>query len=189
MSPRVLAAVAVVAVALVVAATVLMMRGDEEPVEAGISGLVDAEALTNTHVERNVDYDTSPPMGGDHFPAWLECGAYDAPVADEIAVHNLEHGGIWIAYDADVLDAGQVATLADRLPSNGIMTPYDDLGVPVVVSAWERQVPIEDVADPRLDEFVEAYENGALAPESGQVTCAGGVSLADADAIADEYGL
>ena len=34
-----------------------------------------------------------------HDPVWLDCGAYDAPVRDENAVHDLEHGSVWITYD------------------------------------------------------------------------------------------
>ena len=55
-------------------------------------------------------------MGGEHFAAWLDCGVYDAPVPDEVAVHDLEHGAVWITYDADALDAEQVAALEDALP-------------------------------------------------------------------------
>ncbi len=53
------------------------------------------------HVPGDVDYDQAPPAGGDHDPAWLECGVYDAPVRDENAVHSLEHGTVWVTHDPD----------------------------------------------------------------------------------------
>ena len=54
-----------------------------------------------------------PPVGGAHDPEWLECGAYDAPVRDENAVHDLEHGTVWITYDGPARPA-DVAALERR---------------------------------------------------------------------------
>ena len=75
------------------------------------------------HVDDDVDYDSVPPAGGPHDPAWLECGAYDAPVRDENAVHDLEHGGVWITYDPSLGDE-DVAALEAALPDEGILSPY-----------------------------------------------------------------
>jgi hypothetical protein len=186
---RVVALVGVLAVVIVAVAVVLFVRDDEERSEAAIEGLQTFSGLGNTHVETGVDYEQSPPVGGNHVGAWLDCGVYDEPVADELTVHNLEHGGIWIAYDADALDDAQVAALAEQVPDNGVMTPYDGLDSPVVVSSWERQVALDGPDDPRLAAFTEAYENNPIAPESGLVTCAGGLGAADAAAIAEQLGL
>lgn len=185
----VVAIVAAVAVLVVIVALVMSLRDDDAPQEASIEGLETFSDLTNTHVQGNVDYEQLPPAGGDHFQFWLDCGVYDAPVADELAVHNIEHGGIWIAYDAAALDEAQVAALAEQVPDNGIMTPYDGLGSPVVVTSWERQVALDGADDPRLAEFVDVYENNPIAPESGLVTCTGGVSADEAAALAGQNGL
>lgn len=181
--------VGIVAFVVVAVAVVLFLRDDEEPAEADIEGLQSYADLSNTHVENDVAYDQAPPVGGDHVAAWLDCGVYTEPVADELAVHNLEHGGIWLAYDADALDDAQVDALAEQLPDNGIMTPYDGLDSPVVVSSWERQVALDGVDDPRLATFVETYENNPLAPESGLVTCSGGATAEQAAQVATELGL
>ena len=90
------------------------------------------EGLPNDHTDEDVDYPTSPPAGGPHDPAWLDCGVYDEPVRDENAAHDLEHGTVWIG-----LPAGPDADdeQPDRaLPDNGILAPYDDLPAPVVVT-------------------------------------------------------
>ena len=42
--------------------------------------------------------------------------------------------------------------------------------VAVVATAWARQLTLDSDTDPRLDEFVAAYQDGDQAPESG-VTC------------------
>ena len=83
-----------------------------------------------TTTTRAVDYDESPPVGGAHYPTWLDCGVYDEPVPDENAVHDLEHGTVWFTYDPTGLDDDEVAALADLLPQNGILSPYDGLPRP-----------------------------------------------------------
>src|SRR3954468_23491462 len=50
------------------------------------------------HVTGNVSYPQTPPVGGDHNSVWLNCGIYDQPVPNENAVHDLEHGAVWITY-------------------------------------------------------------------------------------------
>src|SRR6516165_4733495 len=55
-------------------------------------------ALGHTHVPGPVRYSVTPPVGGDHNAIWMNCGVYDKPVPTERAVHNLEHGAVWITY-------------------------------------------------------------------------------------------
>ena len=47
-------------------------------------------------------YKQNPPVGGDHNPTWLNCGIYGQPVRNENAVHDLEHGAVWITYRPDL---------------------------------------------------------------------------------------
>ncbi|GAB6985016.1 DUF3105 domain-containing protein [Nocardioides pyridinolyticus] len=128
--------------------------------------------LDPAHTEQDVDYPQRPAVGGPHAPVWLECGVYDEPVREENVVHDLEHGTVWITYDpaADV-DADALAGL---LPQNGILSPYDDLGSPVVVTVWGRQLALDGADDPRLPLFIATYEGGETAPEPF-ASCAGGV--------------
>ena len=108
-----------------------------------------------------------------HDPVWLDCGAYDAPVRDENAVHDLEHGSVWITYRPG-LDAAAVDTLTQALPQNGILSPYDGLPAPVVVTVWGRQLRLTGADDPRLPLFIARYGDGHSAPEPF-ASCAGGV--------------
>jgi len=57
-----------------------------------------AQALAHSHVTRPVTYSVIPPVGGQHNATWMNCGIYDQPVLNERAVHNMEHGAIWITY-------------------------------------------------------------------------------------------
>ena len=175
--PLVLAAVAAVLVlGLAVTVPVLAQQGGSD-VSAGPANLDDVQffkGLTNLHTEDDVDYGQVPPVGGPHDPVWLDCGRYDEPVRDENAVHDLEHGAIWITYDTHLSDR-DVDALESVLPDNAILSPYDGLPAPVVVTAWARQLALTGADDPRLELFLDAYADGRTSPEP-LASCAGGVS-------------
>jgi len=168
------AAFVVLALAVVVPVVIQRLRaGQEAAVAADLSEVRDYPDLPRDHVEGDVDYAQVPPVGGKHDPVWLDCGAYDAPVRDENAVHDLEHGSVWITYRPD-LDADGVRTLTEALPQNGILSPYDGLPAPVVVTVWGRQLRLTGADDPRLVLFIQRYGAGRTAPEPF-ASCAGGV--------------
>ena len=145
------------------------------PADEGIDGVMAIRVPNNTHTEGVVDYQLPPPAGGLHNPVWLNCGFYDEPSPDENLVHDLEHGAVWLAYSPE-LDAADVDVLHDIARDNDhvLASPYEDLdaGVAVVATAWARQLTLDAVDDPRLDSFVEQYQNGPQAPESG-ASCSG----------------
>jgi hypothetical protein len=127
------------------------------------------------HTEGDVDYAQTPPVGGEHNPVWQNCGFYDRPVTDEVAVHSLEHGAVWITYSPD-LPQDQVDRLRDLAQSQTyvLVSPYPDLDSPVVASAWGKQVKLERADDADLERFVRAYSQGPQTPEPG-AACTGGV--------------
>ena len=129
---------------------------------------------TSNHVEGAVDYPQTPPAGGEHNPAWLNCGVYDQPVPNENAVHSLEHGAIWVTYDPSLSDA-DLETLKSQLPSTYIvLSPFDDLPSPIVLSGWNTQLQVDDADDPRIPEFLEEYWQSQNVPEPGAL-CTGAV--------------
>ena len=149
------------------------LRGEEQAQRALDLTLVETWDITDrAHTMKDVTYAQDPPAGGAHAPIWLDCGVYDVPVRDENAVHDLEHGTVWITHDPD-LSADDVAALAAELPANGIMSPREGLPAPVVVTVWGAQLQLDGADDRRLGLFLEEYGDGHTAPELG-VTCEGG---------------
>ncbi|MEM8708109.1 MAG: DUF3105 domain-containing protein [Actinomycetota bacterium] len=129
------------------------------------------------HVLCEVEYDTSPPTSGDHFPTWQNCGFYTEPIRDETAVHSMEHGAIWIAYDPD-LDPVLVDEIATVVGFDGhfLASPYPGLQNPIVLSAWQRQLAVESINDDIVGDFVDRQLGrvSETAPEAG-VSCADAV--------------
>ncbi len=168
----------VVALALIVTFAIvipaLTPRAAPDPVASGdpsaieIDGLQTFDNLESTHVEGPVEYAMTPPAGGEHAAAWLNCGVYSEPQANENAVHALEHGAVWVTYDPERVDADGVATLRAALPSSYIiLSPYPGIGAPVVASAWGAQVALDGVDDPRLELFLQRYWQSPSSPEPG----------------------
>ncbi|MCW2792291.1 MAG: hypothetical protein JWO76_1389 [Nocardioides sp.] len=175
-----LTSVLVLTLAVSVPIVVQQVRAERDRRAAGPVNLDEVqvfEDLRNDHTEGDVDYPTTPPVGGPHDPVWLDCGVYDEPIRDENAVHDLEHGAVWITYEPG-LDAGDVGTLAEALPDNGIMSPYDGLPAPVVVTVWGRQLALSGADDPRLALFLAGFSDGHTSPEPF-ASCAGGATESD----------
>ncbi|PZR51966.1 DUF3105 domain-containing protein [Xylanimonas oleitrophica] len=142
---------------------------------ADIDGVEQFEGLTAGHTDTAVAYEQTPPVGGDHNPAWLNCGVYTEPVPNENAVHSLEHGAVWITYDPS-LPEDQVATLR-RLAQGQqyvLVSPYPGISSPVVASSWGYQLELDSADDERLPVFVRKYLLNPELPEVG-APCSNGV--------------
>jgi len=129
--------------------------------------------VTRDHTTDPVTYEQTPPVGGNHSPAWLNCGVYPEAVPDVLAVHALEHGAVWVTYRPD-LPAAQIDTLKESIPDTYmVLSPREDLPGPVVASAWGTQLVLTGADDPRLAEFITTYRQGPNTPEPG-AACTGG---------------
>jgi putative peptide zinc metalloprotease protein len=165
---------ALIAISAVAAMVFLWSANLQLVGKAAPAGVRSFEVAGSAHVQTPVSYPQTPPVGGNHAPVWQNCGFYEEPVADENAVHSLEHGAVWIAYRSDLPEEQieSVRRLAQR-QNYVLASPYPDLSSPVMVSAWGRQLRLEGADDPRLDQFVRAFRLGPQAPESGG-PCTGG---------------
>ena len=168
---------AVAVIVLVIVAVVTSSTPAPDPDDIEIEGLETFENLSFNHVDGAVDYEQSPPVGGDHAPPplWLNCGVYTEQVPNENAVHSLEHGAVWLTYDADEVTGDELSALQDAVPdSYAIVSPFADLQAPAVISAWGAQVELTGADDPRIQQFVDKFWQSPEAPEPG-AACSGGV--------------
>ncbi len=146
-----------------------------------------AQALSHTHVTGPVTYAVTPPVGGQHNADWMNCGIYDKPVPSERAVHNLEHGAVWITYQPS-LPQSEVSALRAFVESQSMLnpagqgasrymdlTPFPGLPSPIVASSWGFQLRLSSPSDPRLQQFVNKFRvSQTYSPEYGS-PCTGGL--------------
>ena len=118
-----------------------------------------------------IKYDASPPIGGNHSQFWADCTGtvYDHQLANENAVHMLEHGAVWITYNPKTLPAAQLATLkkyvsgVDRMA----LSPYAGLKTPISLQAWGYQLFVNSATDPRIAQFIATLKyNPKTTPEN-----------------------
>lgn len=132
-----------------------------------------------------VVYATDPPTSGPHYPIWAKWQTYAAPVPRGFYVHNLEHGGVVIAYrcpDGCDAELAALATMVASLPADPlcalgverrvIVTPDPLLATRFAVVAWGASLVADCVDVPAFAAFIDArYATG---PEN---TCADGVDV------------
>lgn len=152
---------------------------DQRQQSADEAALADVQEfdLEAGHVADPVTYEQNPPAGGPHYVSWQNCDYYSEPIFSEYAVHSLEHGAVWITYRPDLAEE-QIDILREKAQSQTfvLVSPYpEDLPAPIVASAWERQITLENADDEALDAFLRAYKQGPNAPELG-ATCSSTVT-------------
>lgn len=150
-------------------------RQPELPAAAAIQGVTYRVQANHTHKDGDIKYDTTPPTGGDHNQFWADCTGtvYPKAIANENAVHMLEHGAIWITYNANEVTGAQLTKLKSYV--SGIdrmaMSPFPNLSTPISLQAWGYQLKVSDANDPRIAEFIKVLKyNQKTTPEYG-ATC------------------
>lgn len=152
-------------------------------------GAAHAGALEHSHVTGPVNYAILPPVGGPHSGIWMNAGVYTKPVVTERAIHDLEHGAVWITYNPN-LPAAQVAQLTafvtrqSLIPENASavkiandsnryidLSPWasNTLPSPIVVSSWGHQLRLTSPTDSRLQQFIDTFRySKTYSPEYGE---------------------
>jgi hypothetical protein len=171
---RILGIVAAVVALLLVAGTVTTVLVINAAPPQQIEGVQRYSDLESTHTETRVSYDQTPPVGGPHNPAWLNCGVYNEPQQNENVVHTLEHGAVWITYDPATTTDAEVEALVALAPDTySVVSPYEGIGT-MAISAWGAQLFFTDVADPAVEDFLTEFYRSPNSPEPN-APCTGAI--------------
>lgn len=119
------------------------------------------------HVSQGTDvqYDTLPPVSGDHWGATRRPGFYEEVQPYEALVHNLEHGHVVVYYDPAALTDEAEAKLkayANRYTSNWasvlvVPNPKDDPEAAYVMTAWRHKMTMDSFDEDKLVAFLSEY--------------------------------
>jgi hypothetical protein len=165
-----------IAAAALIAAYVFIPRSASYSVGGTGAVIAGVQTFSNPtgHLPGPIEYPQTPPAGGEHNPAWLNCGIYSEPVPNVYGVHSLEHGAVWVTYDP-TLSPAELEALRLLLPSTYvILSPFPELPAPIVLSAWNNQLRVNTASDERIPMFFEEYWRSQYVPEPGAL-CNGGI--------------
>jgi hypothetical protein len=131
------------------------------------------------HIEEGTaggPYSSTPAASGPHWPQPVSWGVYPDPIPQEPVIHNLEHGGIVIWYQAAQLSAPQVGELAEftrRWNSTErykvLMAPWagTDFGAPMAMVAWTWLLYLDEIDTDLMDRFIDQHYGDAPEPGGG----------------------
>lgn len=128
---------------------------------------------SRVHIEtdaRHEPYNSNPPTSGPHYTTTTKAGAYSEQAADEILVHNMEHGHVIVWYkcgdqkpfDQDCKDEREQLRklVEDEFDSwKVVLMPRVELETRYALTAWERIDTFDDFDIERVRKFVKAYRD------------------------------
>jgi len=121
--------------------------------------------------QRVASYSSDPPTSGPHHERPATWSISDAPIPNEVFVHNLEHGGIVLVYnDLDPADVtrlrGLVTVLQRSTHPKLLLFPYQTLKeAKIAVLAWGWLLKLPEYDPAKIRGFIEAHYEGPDAPE------------------------
>ena len=107
-------------------------------------------------------YNSNPPSGGWHYALTAKKQFYNEPIDDGYALHNLEHGDIWITYHPRVPQSVKDELKAFAF-SRVLISPREANDTDVALVAWERvdafNLENGEFPEGRIQDFITRYRN------------------------------
>ncbi len=135
----------------------------------------------NTHIQQGsaspIEYNTTPPTSGPHYPGLASWAVYDEPIRYEQVVHNMEDGGVIVYYQCEekcpqlqkqlkdvvqpFIDSGRHVLMMPNDPNwtaFGAQPAHRDMEARIAVTAWQRLDKFDEFDAERIRAFIERYE-------------------------------
>jgi hypothetical protein len=168
--------IALVVVIVVVALVLRDRPGAEGPIgvaesRAGCSDIETFDEQGRDHVDAGttVEYETTPPTSGPHWPPDQVAGPgfYTSPIEAERLVHNMEHGQLVIWYDpaapAEVRD--DIEAFVEENLDAILAAPYDQVPEGTfTITAWTASMSCEQFSEAALADFRERFQGRGPEP-------------------------
>ena len=145
------------------------VRANSPSTTAGVAGqpqrnVVDYPEQGREHIfpgQQHPPYNSDPPTSGWHLPQPADWGYYNGDLPDELVVHNLEHGGIWISFksadDTEVIN--KLVALSHRYRSKVIITLRPKNDSRIAVAAWTHLMKLDHYDEAAIVNFIDRFKN------------------------------
>lgn len=122
----------------------------------------------NQHTGDAVNYETTPPVAGEHRPSPPDCGIYGTQMEDELLVHGLEHGAVAVLYQPTLAleDIRRIEEIAGEYDSHVITMPYEGMEPVVAVASWGERMDLQELDAPAVRTYIDEFRDEG--PEAGQ---------------------
>lgn len=107
-------------------------------------------------------YKTNPPVSGPHDSEPANWGYYEQELPDTKAVHNLEHGGIWVSYQPDALSNDQkeeLKKLAKKYDQRLVVSPRSQNDSKIAITSWRHLEKAETLNLDIVNQFLTTNVN------------------------------
>lgn len=156
--------------------------GKPEAVSTEVKGTVNYPIASRLHISQGTkatDYNSNPPSSGQHWHvpglAPAKPGIYDRTLDDEILVHNLEHGYVWISYippktqSSESTSEAKLGIADDDVNRLKEIVQKDDWKIvmesreandsKIALVAWGRVLKMDDIDYDKVKAFIKTYRN------------------------------
>ncbi len=152
----------------------------------------DGRAHVPDSVVPETAYSVYPPTSGPHWntigsqannferapSGW---GPYERVLPDQVLIHNLEHGGIGMHYDPTKCgsECDAIAETFQRIAKDWnedgtytgfVISPYPAMESTIALTAWRHHLRLDEVDEPRILEFIDAYFDRGFEPQVAGMT-------------------
>lgn len=151
------------AVALVIAAGVFALVRYAQAPANGPGETIPDQGRNHVPLGQVFAYNSNPPTSGPHFANPAEWGVYREEIPDQVLIHNLEHGGIWISYRPGVASSTveRLEAIAKDYGRKIIMAPRSANDSDIALAAWNHldKFSAAEFSEEHIREFIKAYRN------------------------------
>lgn len=172
-SNKIKKAVTRVSVGLIIAGVIVGLGTYFRQRERDLPGQLISEMGSRAHIasdSAHEPYNSNPPTSGPHYSAPTKAGVYSEQAADEILVHNMEHGHVIIWYKCSEQKPFDQGCKDEREKMRKmveeefderkvVLMPRVELDTRFALTAWERLDKFNDFDEERVRRFIKAYRN------------------------------
>jgi len=144
----------------------ILLLGNKTGVTSGspVGEYYTSEGTEHLPEGTKIDYKTNPPTSGNHYAKEAKWGVYTIELSDEQLVHNLEHGGVNVFYQADKIssaDLEKLTALVKGYRSKVVLAPRIKNDSLIALASWEYLSKLDSFDEQKISQFLKNNRNHA----------------------------